>query len=238
VKSEILEWRNGQTIVFVSLKLWETTTDWRKCIKYSTRCVHTHASSCNFLDKYLNDFHPHNLIRYTHLARRQNRFHRLWNFSIEMLQHARMAENGKQENLHSCSDFLCTLSRSHWVIFPYFHETSCNDSRLWSDARWCVKMKLIFWFWLTIFTSFFHISWQITMSDWLLVASGLFQGLIAIFVAYYGNKIHRTGWLGGVWKLLHKHSNLILQLFILSSQCFMLQSVMCLFVIIPTLVHQ
>jgi MFS family permease len=52
--------------------------------------------------------------------------------------------------------------------------------------------------------------------DWLLVASGIFQGIFAIFVAYWGNRIHRTAWLGGL---------------------FMLQSVLCLIVVIPTLAH-
>jgi hypothetical protein len=50
---------------------------------------------------------------------------------------------------------------------------------------------------LNAFSPFFVIRDK-SYLDWLLVTSGLFQGLIAIFVAYYGNKIHRTGWLGGV----------------------------------------
>lgn len=58
---------------------------------------------------------------------------------------------------------------------------------------------------------------DVSLSDWLLVASGVFTGLFAIVVAYWGNRIHRTAWLGGL---------------------FMLQSVLCLIVIIPTLVHQ
>lgn len=53
--------------------------------------------------------------------------------------------------------------------------------------------------------------------DWLLVASGIFQGIFAVLVAYWGNRIHRTGWLGGL---------------------FMIQSFLCILVIIPTLVHQ
>lgn len=44
---------------------------------------------------------------------------------------------------------------------------------------------------------------NISYLDWLLVTSGLFQGLIAIFVAYFGNRIHRTGWLGGVRKMFY-----------------------------------
>lgn len=40
------------------------------------------------------------------------------------------------------------------------------------------------------------------ISDWLLVASGIFQGIIAILIGYWGNRLHRTAWLGGVcfWK--------------------------------------
>jgi hypothetical protein len=49
------------------------------------------------------------------------------------------------------------------------------------------------------------------------VASGIFQGFFAIIIGYWGNRIHRTGWLGGI---------------------FMLQSFMCILIIIPTLVHQ
>jgi hypothetical protein len=29
--------------------------------------------------------------------------------------------------------------------------------------------------------------------DWLLVSSGIFQGIFAILIAYWGNRIHRTG---------------------------------------------
>lgn len=50
--------------------------------------------------------------------------------------------------------------------------------------------------------------------DWLLVTSGILQGFFAILVAYWGNRMHRTAWLGGL---------------------FMLQSIFCLIVIIPTL---
>lgn len=53
--------------------------------------------------------------------------------------------------------------------------------------------------------------------DWLLVSSGILQGVFSVFVAYWGNRIHRTAWLGGL---------------------FMLQSVLCLIVVIPTLVHK
>jgi hypothetical protein len=53
--------------------------------------------------------------------------------------------------------------------------------------------------------------------DWLIVTSGICQGIFAILVAYWGNRIHRTGWLGGL---------------------FMIQSFMCILVVIPTLVHK
>ncbi|CRK86316.1 CLUMA_CG000032, isoform A [Clunio marinus] len=52
--------------------------------------------------------------------------------------------------------------------------------------------------------------------DWLLVASGIFQGTFAIIVAHWGNRLHRTAWLGGL---------------------FMLQSILCIIVIIPTIVN-
>lgn len=58
---------------------------------------------------------------------------------------------------------------------------------------------------------------KLLSADWLLVAGGIFQGLFAIVVAYWGNRIHRTAWLGGL---------------------FMLQSVLCLIVVIPTLTHK
>lgn len=53
--------------------------------------------------------------------------------------------------------------------------------------------------------------------DWLLVASGIFTGIFAIVVSYWGNQIHRTAWLGGL---------------------FMLQSVLCIVVVVPTIVHK
>lgn len=55
---------------------------------------------------------------------------------------------------------------------------------------------------------------DVRIVDWLLVASGIFTGLFAIVIAYLGNRIHRTAFLGGL---------------------FMLQSILCLIVVIPTL---
>ncbi|XP_058819784.1 solute carrier organic anion transporter family member 74D [Topomyia yanbarensis] len=52
--------------------------------------------------------------------------------------------------------------------------------------------------------------------DWLLVASGISQGLFALLVTYWGNRLHRISWLGGI---------------------FMLQAVGLLMLIIPTLTH-
>uniref|UniRef100_A0A1Q3FKV0 Putative organic anion transporter polypeptide n=2 Tax=Culex tarsalis TaxID=7177 RepID=A0A1Q3FKV0_CULTA len=52
--------------------------------------------------------------------------------------------------------------------------------------------------------------------DWLLVTSGISQGVFALLVAYWGNRLHRISWLGGI---------------------FMLQSVGLLLLIIPTLTH-
>lgn len=63
---------------------------------------------------------------------------------------------------------------------------------------------------------FREITKEFSALDWLLVASGVFQGIFAVVVAYWGNRVHRTAWLGGL---------------------FMLQSVACLIVVIPTLAH-
>nr|XP_019932895.2 solute carrier organic anion transporter family member 1C1 [Aedes albopictus] len=52
--------------------------------------------------------------------------------------------------------------------------------------------------------------------DWLLVTNGIAQGVFALLVAYWGNRLHRISWLGGT---------------------FMLQSVGLLLLIIPTLSH-
>ncbi|XP_053696574.1 solute carrier organic anion transporter family member 4C1 [Sabethes cyaneus] len=52
--------------------------------------------------------------------------------------------------------------------------------------------------------------------DWLLVSSGISQGLFALLVTYWGNRLHRISWLGGI---------------------FMLQAVGLLLLIIPTLTH-
>ncbi|XP_039449013.1 solute carrier organic anion transporter family member 1C1 [Culex pipiens pallens] len=52
--------------------------------------------------------------------------------------------------------------------------------------------------------------------DWLLVTSGISQGVFALLVAYWGNRLHRISWLGGI---------------------FMLQAVGLLLLIIPTLTH-
>lgn len=50
-----------------------------------------------------------------------------------------------------------------------------------------------------------------------MVSSGIFQGIFAMLVTYWGNRIHRAAWMGAL---------------------FMLQAVMCLVVIVPTLAHQ
>ncbi|XP_055644230.1 solute carrier organic anion transporter family member 74D [Toxorhynchites rutilus septentrionalis] len=52
--------------------------------------------------------------------------------------------------------------------------------------------------------------------DWLLVTSGIAQGVFAILVVYWGNRLHRISWLGEI---------------------FMLQAVGLLLLVIPTLTH-
>lgn len=52
---------------------------------------------------------------------------------------------------------------------------------------------------------------------WLLVTHGIMQGLFAIFIAYWGNRIHKIKWLCGM---------------------VIFQSVASMIVIIPTLTHQ
>lgn len=37
--------------------------------------------------------------------------------------------------------------------------------------------------------------------DWLLVAHGIFQGVFAVIMAYWGNRIHRISWIGGILML-------------------------------------
>ncbi|KAG4066838.1 hypothetical protein HA402_012905 [Bradysia odoriphaga] len=37
--------------------------------------------------------------------------------------------------------------------------------------------------------------------DWLLVAHGIFQGIFAVVLAYWGNRIHRISWIGGILML-------------------------------------
>uniref|UniRef100_A0A336KHU9 CSON010641 protein n=1 Tax=Culicoides sonorensis TaxID=179676 RepID=A0A336KHU9_CULSO len=53
--------------------------------------------------------------------------------------------------------------------------------------------------------------------DWLLVASGITQGILAIIIAYWGNRIHRIAWIGGI---------------------LMLQACFCTMAIIPTIVKK
>ncbi|XP_063706658.1 solute carrier organic anion transporter family member 4A1-like [Culicoides brevitarsis] len=59
-------------------------------------------------------------------------------------------------------------------------------------------------------TSYFRISakqmalqydFDPNLIDWLLVVSGLTQGMFAILVAYWGHRIHRISWLGGILML-------------------------------------
>ncbi|XP_058059370.1 solute carrier organic anion transporter family member 1C1 [Anopheles bellator] len=52
--------------------------------------------------------------------------------------------------------------------------------------------------------------------DWLLVTAGIAQGVFALLVSYWGNRMHRITWLGGV---------------------FMLQAITLIVLIIPTLTH-
>uniref|UniRef100_A0A182JFR2 Uncharacterized protein n=1 Tax=Anopheles atroparvus TaxID=41427 RepID=A0A182JFR2_ANOAO len=52
--------------------------------------------------------------------------------------------------------------------------------------------------------------------DWLLVTAGIAQGVFALLVSYWGNRLHRISWLGAI---------------------FMLQAVSLIVLIIPTLTH-
>ncbi|KFB54061.1 AGAP012628-PA-like protein [Anopheles sinensis] len=52
--------------------------------------------------------------------------------------------------------------------------------------------------------------------DWLLVTAGIAQGVCALLVSYWGNRLHRISWLGGI---------------------FMLQAISLIVLIIPTLTH-
>ncbi|ETN67232.1 organic anion transporter [Anopheles darlingi] len=52
--------------------------------------------------------------------------------------------------------------------------------------------------------------------DWLLVTAGIAQGVFAVLISYWGNRLHRISWLGGI---------------------FMLQAVTLIVLIIPTLTH-
>lgn len=53
--------------------------------------------------------------------------------------------------------------------------------------------------------------------DWLLVTSGIAQGVFALLVAYWGNRLHRISWMGAI---------------------LMLQAVALVLLIIPTLTHK
>lgn len=46
-----------------------------------------------------------------------------------------------------------------------------------------------------------HESIILYFQDWLLVANGIFQGLFAVIIAYWGNRIHRISWIGGILML-------------------------------------
>uniref|UniRef100_A0A182Q9P7 Kazal-like domain-containing protein n=1 Tax=Anopheles farauti TaxID=69004 RepID=A0A182Q9P7_9DIPT len=52
--------------------------------------------------------------------------------------------------------------------------------------------------------------------DWLLVTAGIAQGLFGLLVSYWGNRLHRISWMGGI---------------------FMLQAISLIVLIIPTLTH-
>lgn len=56
----------------------------------------------------------------------------------------------------------------------------------------------------------------IEISEWLLVSHGIFQGLFAILIAFWGNRIHKIQWLCGL---------------------VIFESVTSFLVIIPTIVH-
>lgn len=55
------------------------------------------------------------------------------------------------------------------------------------------------------------------ISEWLLVTNGIAQGLFAILIAYWGNRIHKTNWLCGL---------------------LVFQAVTSVIVIIPTISHR
>ncbi|XP_050077002.1 solute carrier organic anion transporter family member 4C1 [Anopheles maculipalpis] len=61
-----------------------------------------------------------------------------------------------------------------------------------------------------------ELSFDPIVLDWLLVTAGVAQGAFALLVSYWGNRLHRISWLGGI---------------------FMLQAISLIVLIIPTLTH-
>lgn len=54
-------------------------------------------------------------------------------------------------------------------------------------------------------------------TEWLLVTNALCEGIIALNIAYYGNRVHRVAWLGGLS---------------------MIQAIVTFILILPTLIHR
>lgn len=58
-------------------------------------------------------------------------------------------------------------------------------------------IKYFFLLICTYYTKYYNLNPNIFV-EWLLVTSGIIQGLISIFIAYWGNRIHRISWMGGI----------------------------------------
>ncbi|XP_055597339.1 solute carrier organic anion transporter family member 1C1 [Uranotaenia lowii] len=72
------------------------------------------------------------------------------------------------------------------------------------------------YFRVAAFQAAIELDWDPVIVDWLLVSAGISMGVFALIIAYWGNRIHRISWLGGI---------------------FMIQAVGLLMLIIPTLTH-
>ena len=62
-----------------------------------------------------------------------------------------------------------------------------------------------------------ELDYESKVVDWLLITNGISQGLFALIITYWANRIHRIAWLGGL---------------------LMLQACTCFTLIIPTVSHK
>lgn len=156
-----------------------------------------------------NFFHPN-----------KKRINWLWHSCVKLVQYAKMSTISYNQIVFSGANFRWNCTRNVGKIYVHFYTTSSVRTWLWPHFSWwdsnVYLVANIFHFIVNYFILLWNSWCFVVFSEWLIVAYGIVQGVLAIFIAHWGYRTHMISWLTGL---------------------LMLQALAGVIAIIPTLTH-